>query len=46
VEAHRGEIHCESVFGEGATFTLLLPNEVHFRRRTGQHRISELEAVS
>jgi signal transduction histidine kinase len=46
VEAHRGEIHCESVLGEGTIFTLLLPNEVHFRRRTGQHRIPELEAVS
>ncbi|HKH93612.1 MAG TPA: HAMP domain-containing sensor histidine kinase [Gemmatimonadaceae bacterium] len=46
VEAHRGQIHCESVFGKGTTFTLLLPNEVHFRRHTGQHRIAELEAVS
>ena len=46
VEAHRGQIHCDSVLGEGTTFTLLLPNEVHFRRRTGQHRIAELEAVS
>jgi signal transduction histidine kinase len=46
VEAHRGEIRCDSVLGEGTTFTLLLPTEVHFRRRTGQHRIVELEAVS
>jgi len=46
VEAHRGQIHCESVVGEGTTFTLLLPSEVHFRRRTGQHHIAELEAVS
>ena len=46
VEAHRGEIRCDSVPGEGTTFTLLLPTEVHFRRRTGQHRIVELEAVS
>jgi signal transduction histidine kinase len=46
VEAHRGEIRCESVLGEGTTFTLLLPTEVHFRRSTGQHRIPELEAVS
>ena len=46
VEAHRGEIRCESVLGEGATFTLLLPTEVRFRRRTGQHRIAELETVS
>ena len=46
VEAHRGEIRCDSVVGEGTTFTLLLPTEVHLRRRTGQHRIVELEAVS
>ena len=46
VEAHRGEIRCDSVLGEGTTFTLLLPTEVHFRRRTGQHSIAELEAVS
>jgi signal transduction histidine kinase len=46
VEAHRGEIRCDSVLGEGTTFTLLLPTDVQFRRRTGQHRIVELEAVS
>jgi signal transduction histidine kinase len=46
VEAHRGQIRCDSVLGEGTTFTLLLPTEVQFRRRTGQHRIVELEAVS
>jgi signal transduction histidine kinase len=46
VEAHRGEIRCDSVLGEGTTFTLLLPTEVQFRRRTGQHRVVELEAVS
>ena len=46
VEAHRGQIRCDSVLGEGTTFTLLLPTEVHFRRSTGQHRIVELEAVS
>jgi signal transduction histidine kinase len=46
VEAHRGQIRCDSVLGEGTTFTLLLPTEVHFRRHTGQHRIAELEAVS
>ena len=46
VEAHRGQITCDSVLGEGTTFTLLLPTEVHLRRHTGQHRAAELEAVS
>ena len=46
VEAHRGEIRCDSVVGEGTTFTLLLPTEVRFRRHTGQHHAAELEAVS
>jgi signal transduction histidine kinase len=45
-EAHRGEIRCDSVVGEGTTFTLLLPSEVGVRRHTGQHRAAELEAVS
>jgi signal transduction histidine kinase len=46
VEAHRGEIRCDSVVGEGTTFTLLLPTEVRLRRHTGQHHAVELEAVS
>jgi two-component system sensor histidine kinase ResE len=46
VEAHRGQITCDSVLGEGTTITLLLPTEVHLRRHTGQHRAAELEAVS
>ena len=46
VEAHRGQIRCESVIGEGTTFTLLLPTQVRFRRHTGQHRVAQLEAVS
>jgi signal transduction histidine kinase len=45
-EAHRGEIRCDSVVGEGTTFTLLLPSEVGLRRHTGQQRAAELEAVS
>jgi signal transduction histidine kinase len=46
VEAHRGKIQCDSVLGEGTTFTLLLPTQVHLRRHSGQHRVAELEAVS
>ena len=46
VEAHRGHIQCDSVLGEGTTFTLVLPTEVHLRRHTGPHRVVELEAVS
>ena len=46
VEAHRGQIRCDSVVGEGTTFTLLLPTEVRLRRHTGPHRAVELEAVS
>ncbi|PYP80564.1 MAG: hypothetical protein DMD35_04445 [Gemmatimonadetes bacterium] len=46
VEAHRGEIRCDSVLGEGTTFTLLLPTDTAHRRRTDQHRIEALEAVS
>ena len=46
VEAHRGEIRCDSVLGEGTTFTLLLPIQARLRRQTDHHRVAELEAVS
>ena len=40
VQAHKGEISCESVVGEGTTFRLLIPVSVENRRKTGAHRIS------
>lgn len=41
VEAHQGQISCDSIVGEGTTFTLLLPVAVLNRRRTGAHRAPE-----
>jgi signal transduction histidine kinase len=40
VEAHKGEIRCESTVGAGTTFSLLLPVSVENRRRTGAVRLS------
>jgi signal transduction histidine kinase len=40
VEAHKGEIRCESIVGAGTTFSLLLPVSVENRRRTGAVRLS------
>ncbi|MBA3672730.1 MAG: HAMP domain-containing histidine kinase, partial [Gemmatimonadaceae bacterium] len=38
VEAHQGEISCDSVVGEGTTFRIVLPVAVLNRRRTGSQR--------
>ena len=38
VEAHEGQIRCESSIGRGTMFTLLLPVSVRQRRRTSAQR--------
>jgi signal transduction histidine kinase len=38
VEAHKGQIRCESSVGNGTTFTLILPVSVQNRRRTSAQR--------
>jgi signal transduction histidine kinase len=38
VEAHRGQIRCESSVGRGTMFTLLLPISVQNRRRANTQR--------
>ncbi|MEO8561975.1 MAG: HAMP domain-containing sensor histidine kinase [bacterium] len=45
MEAHRGEIRCDSALGTGTTFTLRMPASVG-KRRTGSHRTIEYEVVS
>jgi signal transduction histidine kinase len=45
VEAHKGEIRCDSALGTGTTFTLRMPTTVG-KRRTGSHRTIEYEVVS
>jgi signal transduction histidine kinase len=42
VEAHKGQILCESELGAGTTFTLVLPVSVQNRRRTSAQRISSV----
>jgi signal transduction histidine kinase len=43
VEAHDGQIRCESSVGQGTMFTLLLPVAVQHRRRTSAPRASLTE---
>ena len=40
VEAHQGQIRCDSTEGKGTTFTLLLPEVASNRRRPGGHPAS------
>jgi signal transduction histidine kinase len=46
VEAHKGQILCESEVGKGTTFTLILPVSVQNRRRTSAQRPVPTEAAS
>jgi len=46
VEAHKGQILCESRVGEGTTFTLILPVSVQNRRRSSPQRAVATEVES
>jgi signal transduction histidine kinase len=46
VEAHKGEIRCESRVGEGTLFTLVLPVSVQNRRRSNQLRYTPTEPAA
>ena len=41
VQAHKGEITCESEVGSGTSFTIQLPVSVENRRKTGATRLSQ-----
>jgi signal transduction histidine kinase len=43
VEAHKGDIRCESTLGAGTTFSLLLPVSVENRRRSAAIRLPHSE---
>jgi signal transduction histidine kinase len=46
VEAHKGQIRCESTVGRGTLFTLLLPVSVQNRRRSSLQRLTPTEPMA
>jgi two-component system sensor histidine kinase ResE len=46
VQAHKGEIRCESGVGTGTIFTLILPISVQNRRRTSAQRAPIMDVKS